>query len=107
MAMYEDNSPLGGLVRLSVMILLGVLLVAFAGFILPVLGLFLLGACLYGYFYWRRIRRAMEQAQARQAPEEEGREERREGPRTPSDHAADRLDTSGIGDAKEVEFTKE
>lgn len=104
MAMNDDNSPLDFIMREGAMILLGVLLVSFAGFILPVLGLLLLGVCIYGYFYWRRIRRALEKAQA---PAEPQPEERREAPRKPSDEATYKLDTSGIGDAKEVEFTKE
>lgn len=95
--MNDDNSLMDFIMRVGAMILLGVLLVSFAGFIFPVLGLLLLGACIYGYFYWRRIRRAMEQAPAQEeAQEEERRQERR-----------DKLDTSGIGDAKEVDFTKE
>ena len=97
MAMNDDNSPLDFIMRVGAMILLGVLLVSFAGFIFPVLGLLLLGACIYGYFYWRRIRRAVQQAQGpAQGPDEPQPDMRR-----------DKLDTSGIGDAKEVDFTKE
>lgn len=101
MAMNDDNSPLDFIMRVGAMILLGVLLVSFAGFILPVLGLLLLGVCIYGYFYWRRIRRAVQQAQEQaQGPAQ--------GPDEPQpDMRRDKLDTSGIGDAKEVEFTKE
>ena len=61
--MNDDNSLMDFIMRVGAMILLGVLLVSFAGFIFPVLGLLLLGACIYGYFYWRRIRRAVQQAQ--------------------------------------------
>lgn len=101
MAMNDDNSLMDFILRVGAMILLGVLLVSFAGFILPVLGLLLLGACIYGYFYWRRIRRAVQQAQEQaQGPAQ--------GPDEPQpDMRRDKLDTSGIGDAKEVDFTKE
>ncbi len=101
MAMNDDNSLMDFIMRVGAMILLGVLLVSFAGFIFPVLGLLLLGACIYGYFYWRRIRRAVQQAREQaQGPAQ--------GPDEPQpDMRRDKLDTSGIGDAKEVDFTKE